>query len=80
MKSLDIALLVTLATLLIFVSFVSVCNVKGIQIQDSLITTLLGILGGEIVSCGGIQIFKIKHRHKSVNSDKIGAEDVQNDN
>lgn len=64
MKALNIALLMTFFTLIVFVIFVAMCNVNGIQIQDSLINMFLGIIGAEITTCGGIQIFKVKHKGK----------------
>lgn len=63
-KTLDVALLITLFALLVFVGFVCACNVKEIQIQGELITGFLAIIGAELASCGGIQIFKIKHNKK----------------
>lgn len=64
MKALDVALLLTFATLLAFVTVVIVCNVKGILIQDSLINMFLGIVGAEIATCGGITIFKNRRKTK----------------
>lgn len=67
MKAMDIALLMTFFTLLIFVGVVIICNINGIEIQDSLINMFLGIIGAEITACGGIKIFKVKHNRKENN-------------
>lgn len=64
LKPLDVALLLVFMTLLGFVVTVIVCNVKGIQIQDSLVTGFLAIIGAEIATCGGITIFK--NRRKTI--------------
>lgn len=69
MRGLDVALFITFFTLIAFVVFVAICNVNKIEVQDSLINMFLGIVGAEIASCGGIQIFKIKHKNKQEESE-----------
>lgn len=70
MKALNVALLITFFTLLAFVTVVVLCNIRNIQIQDSLINMFLGIIGTEIATCGGITIFKNRRKAK-----KKGAKD-----
>ena len=64
MKTQDKILLILLVTILAFVVTVIVFNFNGLQVQDSLINMFLGICGGELVTMGGIQIFK-KRREKN---------------
>lgn len=72
MKKMDIILTVLLLTVLVFAVTVIVFNALGLQVQDSLIHTFLGMCATELVAMGGIKIFNVKYEDDGKKADDNG--------
>ena len=75
-KSLDIYVTFSIASLIIYTIISQIIATKTGMMLDTLTTCFFSFFGGEIVTCGLIKIFKLRDSKK----DDIGIDNINSDN